>query len=343
MNPRNQQLSIEDTAAQWIVRRDAGLSPEEERAFAAWRESDPRHAAALAGYDGMWTALDRPRTAGRTSDVAAAMNTLRRKRRRARVRRSTAALVALACLGFAFWPRAKPSVAAPADPAVARMLAPQRQALADGSVIVHPGNAEFAIAFSARRREVTLRRGQAHFEVAKDAARPFVVVADGVEVRAVGTAFAVDVSAAAVEVVVTHGRVALAKRDAGAAAAGEPLMMTAGQSTRIDLSAGAVSPAVAALSERELRERLAWRTVRAEFSQTPLGAVIATVNAQLATGRGGRFEIADPAVAEIALSGIFQLDDTEALAHVLEQSFGILADRDGERIVLRKSPQGPRR
>jgi transmembrane sensor len=51
------------------------------------------------------------------------------------------------------------------------------------------------------------RSGEAHFFVEKDPQRPFVVNAAGIDVRAVGTAFNVRIDPAAVEVLVTEGRV----------------------------------------------------------------------------------------------------------------------------------------
>ena len=54
-----------------------------------------------------------------------------------------------------------------------------------------------------------LVRGEAHFVVAADASRPFVVSAGAVSVRAVGTEFVVRYSAREIGVLVTEGRVAV--------------------------------------------------------------------------------------------------------------------------------------
>ena len=61
--------------------------------------------------------------------------------------------------------------------------------------------------FTTAERRVRLVRGEAHFTVTKDAARPFVVEAGAVRLRALGTAFNVRFEPSAVEVLVTHGRV----------------------------------------------------------------------------------------------------------------------------------------
>ena len=63
--------------------------------------------------------------------------------------------------------------------------------------------------FSADLRGVELVSGQANFEVAKDASRPFVVTAGGSEVRAVGTQFDVYKTADKVTVTLIEGKVAV--------------------------------------------------------------------------------------------------------------------------------------
>src|SRR3546814_19282958 len=66
-------------------------------------------------------------------------------------------------------------------------------------------------------RRVILRRGEASFEVAHNVQRPFVVSAEGLDVRAVGTAFVVGIEDGGVEVTVAEGVVAV-----GGAASGSP-------------------------------------------------------------------------------------------------------------------------
>jgi transmembrane sensor len=61
--------------------------------------------------------------------------------------------------------------------------------LADGSVVrLAPGGA-LAIGFADNRRQVSLLRGSAYFEVAHDAARPFTIAAGGTTTTVLGTAF----------------------------------------------------------------------------------------------------------------------------------------------------------
>src|SRR5688500_14994795 len=80
---------------------------------------------------------------------------------------------------------------------------PETRTLPDGSVVELNAGAELALEFNSALRRVTLVRGEAHFQVTKNPERPFVVRAGNAEVRAVGTAFAVQLGTGLVDVLVT--------------------------------------------------------------------------------------------------------------------------------------------
>jgi transmembrane sensor len=73
----------------------------------------------------------------------------------------------------------------------------RRVPLSDGSMAAINTDTALDVAMSPRLRHVKLDKGEAWFEVAKDARRPFVVESGPVRVRAVGTAFSVRVARAA--------------------------------------------------------------------------------------------------------------------------------------------------
>jgi transmembrane sensor len=83
----------------------------------------------------------------------------------------------------------------------------QKLALPDGSVVDLNTDSKVDVTFTPSERRVQLAHGEAHFSVAKDPARLFVVEAHGVAVVAVGTAFAVRLRSESVEVLVCEGRV----------------------------------------------------------------------------------------------------------------------------------------
>jgi transmembrane sensor len=227
---------------------------------------------------------------------------------------------------------------------------PERRVLADGTVVEYPSGTELAVDFSSPLlRRVTLRKGEAHFEVASNPARPFVVNAAGVDFRAVGTAFSVQVGTAAVEVLVTEGRVAV--EDSSTVANSSPAVEEPASSAPALVSAGhrlsvaiAVQPRQVALvpescSAAEIERRLAWRSPRIEFSDVPLRDVVAAINGFSAERGGAQFTLADPALGGTRMSGIFRVDDAQAFIGILESGFGISAERrEGQSIVLRKGP-----
>ncbi len=84
--------------------------------------------------------------------------------------------------------------------------------LDDGSTIQLNTDTRIELQYSSRERTVRLQRGEAHFAVAPDAERPFVVVAGSGVVRAVGTEFNVYLSDGnQTEVTVTEGIVEIAQ------------------------------------------------------------------------------------------------------------------------------------
>ena len=66
------------------------------------------------------------------------------------------------------------------------------QVLKDGSAVYLNGDSHLNVNHSATLREVSLRKGQAYFDVAHEPSRPFIVSVDKVKVEVVGTAFDID-------------------------------------------------------------------------------------------------------------------------------------------------------
>ncbi len=289
------------------------------------------------------TALDWPGRSATGADVLAAVD--RRVQQRRRARRRTAGAIAagvlLAAVGVT-WQRPAPL---PAAPAVAATLAPTQQILADGSEVELNGDAAVRVEFGPAVRRVVIVRGEAHFEVKSDPARPFVVVAGDVAVRAVGTAFAVHLASAGVDVLVTEGRVAVDRAAASAALEAAPAtpetapaaplaLIAAGARVTVapaDLAPAAAAPVVTPVTAAEMAARLAWRVPRLEFNDTPLHEAVALFNRH---GRV-RLALAEPALGDLRVSGNVRADNVTALLDLLRADYGVAAEqRDGRAIVL---------
>lgn len=244
-------------------------------------------------------------------------------RRRRRVRRRIAGVAGIACLGLVgawLFPQAAATLAVPPIAAVSTVVvAPETRTLADGSIVELRPGAEIRVEYGPSSRRVVLLAGEVHFQVTKDAARPFVVVASGVEVRAVGTAFSVDLGKRAVDVLVTEGRVAVTSPPAAEEAAPAVAMVDAGQGTTVSIEVAGAA-AVRSVPSGERRERLNWRVPLLEFSGTPLAEAIPMFNRH-----GRRHLVLDPTLGRLQLSGTLRADDTDSLFILLRNEFGIIA------------------
>ncbi len=84
--------------------------------------------------------------------------------------------------------------------------------LADGSRVEHEGGDQLQIAtVTPERVEVHLRRGRAHFRVARNPKRAFVTRAGAYSVRVIGTEYSVDLGANLVRVEVSRGEVEVSR------------------------------------------------------------------------------------------------------------------------------------
>lgn len=354
---RSSADTIKAAAADWTSRRDAGLSPSESAELQAWLDADPRHRETLAHCDSAWGALDRPFQAGAADDLLHAVEARVRRRRRNQMASAVAGLTLLLAAGFA-WRQEASSGSKPSPEVrpsgVATVIVPSRQNLPDGSIVELNAGAEIGTEFSAQLRRVVLRKGEAHFQVTRDSARAFVVVVGDVEVRAVGTAFAVQRGPANVEVLVTSGEVALDKRGDASAPASLAVQGTAPQTLAIltpghravvGLSAADQTPPdIEILAADALSERLAWRAPQLEFSGTPLAEAVALLNEYAdkaaAVGQPARhYIVGDPEIRSMRVSGLFRVDNSEAFVRLLKHGFGVEAElREGSpEIVLRKA------
>ncbi|MDO8542159.1 MAG: FecR domain-containing protein [Opitutaceae bacterium] len=334
---------IESVASRWILRRDAGMTADETAEFARWRTVDRRHADAVARKDEAWSALGRPLQSGQ-ADVLLQRLRLRAVNRRRRVVAAAAGVAALLFAGLAWTSRETARLAPPVGRGV--VLLPESRILPDGSVVELRFGAEVATDFGGPERRVTLVKGEAHFQVAKNKERPFVVTAGAVQIRAIGTAFAVELGRHQVEVLVTEGRVAVqtpsADPTAGThspASASSPsrtiATLDAGSGMVVDISGVAAAPAAApiAMPASQVAQRLAWRVPRLEFSEVPLGDAAALMNRYNQV----QFTIEDPAIARLLVSGLFRADNLDTFVRLLEGTCGVKAERSGDIIKLRKA------
>lgn len=343
---------VEKTAADWVTRCDAGLTAAEQQIFQDWLGADARHADAFDRLSEAWAVFDRAQQTGVVSAVLDRLEQRTRRRRARRVQTGVAAGLAL-CAGLLYFGLrvpAGPAGAAPGlTPPAPRVAFDPIRKLPDGSIVELKEGAEIEVAYSAEARRVRMVRGEAYFRVEKDKSRPFYVEANGVQVRAVGTAFSVQMQAAAVEVVVKEGAVDVGHSSPASGDQG-PVRVDAGKRIVMSLirlrpalkaasppPAGAVDSAEPAqpmtMTEEELETRLAWRLPRLEFEGMPLADAVALLNRHNAL----QITLADPSVGALRISGNFRADNPEGFIRIAEQSLELVAEQGStHQVVLRR-------
>lgn len=329
-------------AAAWLAQRDEGLTAEETAGFARWQQADPRHAAAVARLAKTWSALQQLREFRPESRVHPDRDLLAGAGAPGRII-SFPAVAALAGLAAAlaiaavqWWPRPAAVVPAPEQPVYATTAGGyQRVTLEDGSVLELNANSLARVNYQPGERRVQLVRGEAHFTVAKNKARPFIVGAGPVAVRAVGTAFNVRLAEDNVEVLVTEGRVKVENRAASAElpelGVGDRLVVST-QGTP-DARPARVEP----LSREAVQASLAWQGPRLRFVETPLASVVTQFNQHNRI----QVELGDASLAAVPVDGSFPAENVEAFIRLLESnpSSSIQVERrGGDRIILHRVP-----
>lgn len=338
---------IERTAAAWLARRDAREWDARDQAqLEAWLDDSEAHRVAWLRLLSAWQQADRlkalgagvpaghvpPRGQWNLSSHFDARHAQAREhafaRQRATRRRhafAAAAMLALtltAATAVFLWRSRIP----PAPPAIYSTTVGQSASvsLADGSEATLSSNTRIAVELTGGERDIALERGEAYFEVKKDAGHPFVVHADGRRVVAVGTRFAVRRDDAAdLRVVVTQGLVRLEPPPGSGAAT---TLLPPGSVAQVSGDALEVRH----LPLEDARELLSWRDGFVVFHDTPLADAVEEFNRY----NTRKLAIADPSIANLRVGGHFRWSNDQAFVRLIEQVFPVRAEVEGDRIVL---------
>lgn len=335
--------AIEQQAAAWVLRTDRGLTAAEQDEFLQWLAADRRHGAALARHKRNWDRLNRlgqwlPEHSPQPNRDLLAPRPQPAFRLLAGRRAWLAPLALAAALAVGFFLR-ETRTAPPPPTAVPVIASITSRTLEDGSVVELNRGAVISVLYTPGERRVQLERGEAHFTVAKNKARPFIVSAGGVAVRAVGTAFNVRLDSAAVDVLVTEGVVQVnhsATLNAQPSALNSPpLQLSAGERTSVPFAVAEVSPVVVPVTKAQAEDILAWQPRMLDFTATPLKGIVGEFNRH---NDPIRIVIADTALARTDVSASLRSDNVEGFIRLLEAGFGVSSERTGDTITLRKAP-----
>ncbi len=331
---------LDETAAQWVCEREEGFSPEREQAFAQWRRASLRHEAAVRRVEEMFGLLDElpvvrsPLEARLARPAAGTERPSGARILRFPLLAAAAGVAAALIVGWVAWTsdRFAPSPSPAPFRYVTDDSGQRRIALSDGSLIDLNSASEVAVDFGGRERRITLSAGEAHFDVAKDPDRPFIVTAGGVSVRAVGTAFNVRHAAESIDVLVVEGKVEVG-RDTGLpqpfAPSARPLV-GAGQQTRVRRDDPVTVPAVEKVDAESMRAQLAWQERTIPFVDLPLRDLVTQFNRRNAT----QITVVDTELGARRVGGMISMDHPEAFVRLLEQDGDVVVERPSALVIV---------
>ncbi|MCD9026700.1 FecR domain-containing protein [Luteimonas sp. BDR2-5] len=310
---------IAEQAAEYFARRTSGARREPSDGLRDWLRADPRHAQAYGETQVLWEQLGELRDDDELQALKQArLAELRRERPRSRLGAPLLAMAATLVLllgGYVVYLRdfgAEPPVP------YATMLGEQRtERLQDGSQLVLNTDTAVQAAYTRSRREIELLRGEAQFNVAHDAARPFVVKVGEGSVTALGTRFQVRREADATLVTLLEGSVEVAFGQ-------QRHLLRPDEQARLSAADGLV---VARIDPDAVS---GWLDGWLRFRATPLEQVIAEANRYSPR----KLRLGSPELAGVEMNGTFRTGKSEAIAAAAAMILPVRVDDSGEDIVL---------
>ncbi len=320
MNKDKTPNRIAEEAAEYLARRTSGERREPRDGLQEWLQADTRHADAYGDAETLWEQLGELRDDDEMQALKQArLAELSREHRRrwfgTRLLATAATLVLLIGGGYFVHLRyfsMEPPVA------YATALGEQRtERLEDGSQLVLNTDTTVETAYTRSGREVELLRGEAQFNVAHDAARPFVVKVGEASVTALGTRFQVRRDADETLVTLLEGSVEVA-------VGGQRRVLQPNEQARLSPAGGL---AVAGIDPEAVN---GWLDGWLRFRATPLEQVIAEANRYSPR----KLRLGSPELAGVEMNGTFRTGESESIAAAAAMILPVRVDDSGEDIVL---------
>jgi transmembrane sensor len=320
--PPPQSEDVEEAAALWYARMTSELrTPADESRFEAWLAESEVHAEVYNELCALSGGLDAIRSHPRLAAYRVEAQLIEERQRgpfSSRIAWASAACALIVVLTAVIFLSLRPA------PLVADVWATARGetrqiALSDGSKFVLGSNSRVEIRFQRERRDVQLTQGQAFFEVAPDAHRPFVVQVGERTVTALGTKF--DVRSFSEETIVTlvHGRISIdGQRHA------HPTILDPGQQFYADRTKTEVRKVDAILET-------SWRQGILEFKDVTLAEAVT----EFSRNSKQTITLGDAKLSTLRVSGVFHANDASGFARALIPAYPVTATfHDSGDIVL---------
>ena len=328
-------------AVQWFVKlRSPAVSSADRHAHAEWLEADARHRRLHDQITKEWADLDG--LSGWAVAEIGQINLLAKPSawRRAGFLGLGLAAAAAVAIGVLPWLFSQPLPPEPPQVRYQTATAEQRQVVLKDGSRMHLNTASLVdVRFSAQVREVILANGEAMFDVRQDSARPFLVRTGGVDLRALGTRFAVrNLAQEGIEVTVLEGRVAVAPSRQAADATAVPIVqdglpgltgrgaiiLRPDQQLRIPPGGPIGVP-----KEVEAAKEAAWLQGNLVFEAAPLREVVREMSRYMP----GRIRVAEE-VPDHPVTGIIQIRNSDAMLELLSQVVPVTPVKESAEVTV---------
>jgi transmembrane sensor len=334
---------IAEEAAQWLIGLEDGEA--DSSAFAAWLQASPRHVEEFLLISAVWRAADgidearaieieqlltqardnvkrldeEPMTISRTLNVRQRMQNALRSRLSA----AAALLVIIGAVWIGFQDRATNYRTAVGEQRVVK--------LDDGSIVTLNTRSRIEVRLGEHERTVELLGGEALFDVAHDAQRPFRVVAGMSVVQAIGTQFNVHRTQGGTTVAVVEGVVEVTSRanvdrPGATSAPVRPERLVAGEQAQLSTQGEMLQHSAA-----EIERVVAWRERRLIFRDEPLVSIAAEFNRYNDT----QLLIVGPTTGARRVTGVFDADKPDALVAFLAGDPQLSVEVRDDEVVIR--------
>ena len=215
--------------------------------------------------------------------------------------------------------------------------------LEDGTRISLNTSTRVRVALASAQRTVRVEEGEALFEVAKDARRPFVVHVADREVVALGTVFSVRLTPTdvlgsdALDVTLIEGQVSVraASGDSDKGAETRPILLKPGDRLRLSEPGGKAtrgSQRVTMQMDRpHVDQVMAWRRNQAVFDDVLLSDAVAEMNRY---SRQPVVLVGDESSKGLRISGLFRTGDNVAFARAVAALHGLVVHDRQDHVEL---------
>ncbi|WP_285415456.1 FecR family protein [Pseudomonas sp. efr-133-TYG-5] len=318
--------AITDAAAHWCMRLHAvDCTAEERRAFEQWRDAHPLHAFEYEAMLEIWEVaehLPRPEPVASPA-TPAPTRTWRQYAMAAGVCALALPIAALTGWNLGWLPNSYQHFAATDNVRQVR--------LADGSQVELNLNTELTYSNYKHERRVTLKKGEAFFEVSHDAQHPFVVRAAEGRIRVTGTRFNVWMYEDQVRVNLIEGSVLVTSN---AALPGDGLRL--GPAMQARFRHGDYMPQLSQTYANDTA--LAWRDGKLVLNDLPLSEALPLINRYL----DKPVMLADASTGAIRIGGIYNIKQLNNLVGTLPKVLPVYLTRNNEGDpVINPLPQQP--